>query len=260
MTHRLPESQKVSQDDDYVEIDQALKRSLQHHQFKAGGFLQQMLDRGKYGPHLTFRDYIVTELRISEVQAYRLIFAATVDDLLKRHRLKRPLNERQVRPLSRLKYSKDMVLAWSRACTQKQKSLPTYSDVQREVNRLVIPKLASVNDEGYRKYRAELEVIRAAEKRMSKMLEDGELENFRLSDDKKSIRQKVRLANTIINHGVTKGGFFTRPEIRLFATYAIWSNSLKGTSASGNSSSTGNGMGDHFKYWENYLEEPPEED
>ena len=31
-----------------------------------------------------------------------------------------------------------------------------------------------------------------------------------------------------------KGGFFTRPEIRLFATYAIWSNSLKGTTASGN--------------------------
>jgi maltoporin len=30
-----------------------------------------------------------------------------------------------------------------------------------------------------------------------------------------------------------KGGFFTRPEIRVFATYAIWSNSLKGTTASG---------------------------
>jgi maltoporin len=30
-----------------------------------------------------------------------------------------------------------------------------------------------------------------------------------------------------------KGGFFTRPEIRLFATYAVWSNSLKGTTASG---------------------------
>src|SRR5271157_470039 len=30
-----------------------------------------------------------------------------------------------------------------------------------------------------------------------------------------------------------KGGFFTRPEIRVFATYAVWSNSLKGTSASG---------------------------
>src|ERR1700730_6788150 len=30
-----------------------------------------------------------------------------------------------------------------------------------------------------------------------------------------------------------KGGFFTRPEIRVFATYAIWSNSLKGTNASG---------------------------
>jgi maltoporin len=30
-----------------------------------------------------------------------------------------------------------------------------------------------------------------------------------------------------------KGGFFTRPEIRVFATYAIWSNSLKGTTAAG---------------------------
>jgi len=30
-----------------------------------------------------------------------------------------------------------------------------------------------------------------------------------------------------------KGGFFTRPEIRLFATYAIWSNSLKGSSIGG---------------------------
>jgi hypothetical protein len=30
-----------------------------------------------------------------------------------------------------------------------------------------------------------------------------------------------------------KGGFFTRPEIRVFATYAVWSDSLKGTTASG---------------------------
>jgi maltoporin len=30
-----------------------------------------------------------------------------------------------------------------------------------------------------------------------------------------------------------KGGFFTRPEIRLFATYAIWSDSLKGSSMGG---------------------------
>jgi maltoporin len=29
------------------------------------------------------------------------------------------------------------------------------------------------------------------------------------------------------------GGFFTRPEIRVFATFAAWSNSLKGTTASG---------------------------
>jgi maltoporin len=37
-----------------------------------------------------------------------------------------------------------------------------------------------------------------------------------------------------------KGGYFTRPEIRLFATYAIWSDSLKGTSASGGIPYTGN--------------------
>ena len=36
-----------------------------------------------------------------------------------------------------------------------------------------------------------------------------------------------------------KGGFFTRPEIRLFATYAIWSNNLKGTTASGGNGSVG---------------------
>ena len=64
--------------------------------------------------------------------------------------------------------------------------------------------------------------MRAAEKRMSKLLEDGELETFRLMDDKKSIRQKRGFAN-----GITKLG------VRL---------------------------GDHFRYWENYLEEPPEED
>jgi maltoporin len=34
-----------------------------------------------------------------------------------------------------------------------------------------------------------------------------------------------------------KGGFFTRPEIRVFATYALWSQSLRGTSAAGGTNS-----------------------
>jgi maltoporin len=38
-----------------------------------------------------------------------------------------------------------------------------------------------------------------------------------------------------------KGGFFTRPEIRVFATFAAWSNSLKGTSASGGTVPYNNG-------------------
>lgn len=219
MSKLLPESQ----DEEYIEIDQALKRSLQRSQFKAGGFLQQMLDRGKYGPHQTFRDYITLELRISEVTAYRLTFAHWVYELFKKHHLKRPLNERQVRPLTRLKKDeKSTMLAWSRACAQKQKSLPTYSDVTREVNRLITPQKASTNDEGYRKYRAGFEAIKTEERRLSKLLEDGELETFRLMDDKKSIRQKRVLANAITKLGVR--------------------------------------LGDHFRYWENYLEEPPQED
>jgi hypothetical protein len=152
-----------------------------------------------------------------------LVFAYWVYELFKKRRVRRPLNEQQVRPLTRLKKDeKSTILAWTRACAQKQKSLPTYSDVTREVNRLIIPQKASTNDESYRKYRADLEAIRAAEKRMSKLLQDGELENFRLTDDKKSVRQKRVLAKAITKLGVR--------------------------------------LGDHFRYWENYLEEPPEEE
>jgi len=41
------------------------------------------------------------------------------------------------------------------------------------------------------------------------------------------------------------GGFFTRPEIRVFATFATWSNSLKGTSASGNNVPYNNGKAEY---------------
>jgi maltoporin len=55
---------------------------------------------------------------------------------------------------------------------------------------------------------------------------------------------RVQTGDAFGNHGTygiftiaptikPKGGFFTRPEIRLFATYAIWSNSLKGSSIGG---------------------------
>jgi hypothetical protein len=223
MTHRLSDSLHDSQDDEYLEIDQAIKRSFQRSQFKTGGFLQQMLKRGKYGPHETFKDYVVTELRVTEVTAFRLVFAHWAYELFKRHRLKCPLHERQVRPLNRLERDqKRTILAWTRACAQKQKSLPTESDVMREVNRLVIPQKASQNDEGYQKYWADLQLVRAAAKRMSKRLADGELENLLLSDDKINILRKGRIAKAITKLGIS--------------------------------------FGDHFRYCENYLEEPPEED
>ena len=55
---------------------------------------------------------------------------------------------------------------------------------------------------------------------------------------------RVQTGDAFGNHGTygiftiaptikPKGGFFTRPEIRLFATYAIWSDSLKGSSIGG---------------------------
>jgi maltoporin len=42
-----------------------------------------------------------------------------------------------------------------------------------------------------------------------------------------------------------KGGYFTRPELRLFATFAAWSNSLKGTSASGGAAPYNNGTANY---------------
>jgi hypothetical protein len=66
MNFQLPYDHKA-EDEGYYEINEALKHSLQHHQFRAGGFLKQMLERGNYGPYSTFKEYVVGELRISEV-------------------------------------------------------------------------------------------------------------------------------------------------------------------------------------------------
>ena len=118
---RLTDNNSPSEDEEYVEINAAVKRSLQHHQFKAGDLMAQMLDRGKYGPYASFKDYVVTELRISEVTAHRLIFAHKMEVLLKKNHCQRPLNERQVRPLNILKEGRLQVLAWDRACKMKQK-------------------------------------------------------------------------------------------------------------------------------------------
>jgi hypothetical protein len=62
MPIRLPDTHQNAKDEEFIEIDQAIKRSLQRFQFKTGGFLEQILERGKYGSHQTFRDYVVTDL------------------------------------------------------------------------------------------------------------------------------------------------------------------------------------------------------
>ena len=202
MLPRSTDNHSLSEDEDYVEINAAVKRSLQHHQFKAGDLMAQMLDRGKYGPYASFKDYVVTELRISEVTAHRLIFAHKMEVLLKKNHCQRPLNERQVRPLNILKESRLQVLAWDRACNMKQKGNPTFSDVQREVNRINIPKRDETIDERARRYRAHLEAMWTELSKATRELEDGELEEFLGRYDKRSQRYQQAIANRIVKLGI----------------------------------------------------------
>lgn len=109
-----------------------------------------------------------------------------------------PINERQIRPLSALKDSHDKkVLAWSRACQQKQNSPPDYRDVVREVHRLLELRPDKDTDEQYREYRRLLQEARATYSIAHKMIKDGELEPFLLCADQKSRRQQRATAKIL---------------------------------------------------------------
>jgi hypothetical protein len=93
------------------------------------------------------------EFRISEQQAFRLINAYDLSELLRRQHCPMQINERQVRPRYLLKKDRIRVLAWKRACAQKQGTLPTNSDVTRDVDRLLDRKPNETTDARYRAFR-----------------------------------------------------------------------------------------------------------
>ena len=194
------------QDDKFIELTAALKHSLFHHQFKAGQILQQIREEQVYGHWGTFADYVSGELRLTESQAYRWMWSYEIAALLEKHRCRRPINERQIRSLHLLKSDKLQVLAWNRACEQKQDTGPTYMDVNREVRRL-LPKTADPDtDTRFRKFRQHLESARAEYARAHQILEDNELEDFFACTDKKSRRQRQAVIKTIEKLTIQLGG------------------------------------------------------
>jgi hypothetical protein len=136
-----PTRQNPPEDERYLEVTDALKMSLRQGSFRAGELLTQARDEKLFSHWRSFRNFVVGELRITEVQAYRLIFAFEMLTLLASKQLPLPVNERQVRPLRVLPLESQIIRAWKRACKQKQHGQPTYLDVQREVNLLRSPRV-----------------------------------------------------------------------------------------------------------------------
>src|ERR1700686_1114625 len=115
----LPPTKASPEDERYVEVTDALKMSLRQGSFRAGELLTQVRQERLFGHWRSFKNFVVGELRITEVQAYRLIFAFEVLTLMAKKRLPLPVNERQVRPLRVLTVESEIILAWKRACKQK---------------------------------------------------------------------------------------------------------------------------------------------
>jgi hypothetical protein len=155
------------------------------------------------------------ELRITEVQAYRLIFAFEVLTLMAKKRLPLPVNERQVRPLRVLTVESQMLLAWKRACKQKQYGQPTYLDVQREVSLLRSGQPTASEDQAYRAYRQQLEAIRTALRTMSDIMASGDLEGvIEVDFDEEMMgvmkRKKKVLLELLLKIGVELGDHFKK--------------------------------------------------
>jgi hypothetical protein len=138
-------------------------------------------------------------LRITDRQASYLMDGVYHFDLLeKRGCQPLPTNERQNRSLSLLKKDDLKVLAWNRACQQKQGSHPHYKDVMREVRRLLGNAAPSQeSDPAYREYRKLLGSAQSRCKKAHGLLEEGDMDGFLVADDKATKKQKARLVAMI---------------------------------------------------------------
>jgi hypothetical protein len=111
---------------------------LSRNDFKRGRLYSQARDEQLLGPYASFKDYVAGRHRITERQAFYLMDAWNVFQLLEEHGCKLlPTYERQCRPLKCLKRDDLKVLAWTRACALKHGSSPDGNDVWREVRRLL---------------------------------------------------------------------------------------------------------------------------
>lgn len=211
----LPAHSPPPEDERYLEVTDALKMSLRQGSFRAGELLSQVRQEKLFGHWRSFKNFVVGELRITEVQAYRLIFAFEVLTLMAKKRLPLPVNERQVRPLRVLTVESQILLAWKRACKQKQFGQPTYLDVQREVNLLRSGQPTASEDQAYRAYRQQLEAIRTALRTMSDIMASGDLEEVLAVDIREKLtgipkRRKKVLLELLLKIGVELGDHFRK--------------------------------------------------
>jgi hypothetical protein len=185
--------QYPEEDPRFVEVTEEYDRLTRNDSFGRGRLVRQMRDEKLYGRWGSFEDCVWGRLKLKERQAHYLINAADNFDLLEKHGCQLPNSERQIRSLSSLKDDDLKVLAWMRACQQKQHgSPPSWRDVAREVRRL-LPTPDQESDSAYRAYRQRLESAISEYRKAHAMLEEGELDGFMAADDKKSQRQKKRL-------------------------------------------------------------------
>jgi hypothetical protein len=212
----LPRTKNIPPEDErYIEVTHALKMSLRQGSFQTGELLTQVREEKLFGHWKTFRNYVVGELRITEVQAYRLMFAFEVLTLLAKKHLPLPLNERQVRPLRALKDEETNLLkAWNRACKQKQHGQPTYRDVQREVTSLRSGRSSEEEEEAYRAYRQHLESIKIELGRASDIMASGDLELFLEPTIEEQLggmpRKKKVLLQLLLKVGIELGDHFRK--------------------------------------------------
>jgi hypothetical protein len=194
MTHEDPQPEE---DPRYIEVSAEIDR-LSRNDFKRGRLLCQVRDEKLLGPYASFKDYVVGRHRITERQAFYLMDAWNVFELLEKHGCKLlPTCERQCRPLKYLKRDDLKVQAWTRACAQKHGSPPDGKDVWREVRRLLGAIPPEESDKAYRAYRKLLESAASRYRKAHQLLEEGELEGFITADDKRAKKQRKRLLVTL---------------------------------------------------------------
>jgi hypothetical protein len=184
--------EEAENDARYIEVTGEYDR-LSRDDFARGRLLRQIRDEKLYGRWGSFEACVWRRLKVTKERAYQLISAADNFDLLEEHGCQLPINERQCRPLRLLRDKDDLkLLAWSRACAQKDGGSPDGNDVWREVRRL-LPTPDQESDSAYRAYRQRLESAISEYRKAHAMLEEGEMDGFMAADDKKSQRQKKRL-------------------------------------------------------------------